>query len=46
MLKTVWSRIRDTIDIEMFQKGWPMLLAIMGTIGVLFTICCVTVLGR
>jgi len=45
VLKDVWSRIVGGIDIEMFQKGWWMLLLILGTIGILFTICCILVLG-
>jgi len=30
--------IRERVDVEMFQKGWWMLLLIIGSIGVLFTI--------
>ena len=42
----LWKRLVSTLDLEMFRKGWWMLLLILGTIGVLFTICCVLVLGR
>ena len=30
-------------DAEMFKKGWWMLLLIIGTIAVLFAICCILV---
>ena len=38
--------LRERLDVEMFQKGWWMLLLIMGTIGVLFVICCIMVFGH
>jgi len=36
-------RALELIDLEMFRKGWWMLLAIMGTIAALFAVCAVFV---
>jgi len=41
--KRLQNIVAKYIDVEMFQKGWLMLCLILGTIGVLFTICCVMV---
>ena len=38
MVKQIWNRIRSGIDVEMWQKGWWMLLLILGTIAILFVI--------
>ena len=46
MLRSLWTRVTSVVDIEMFQKGWWMLLLIMGTIAVLFAVCCILVLGQ
>jgi len=37
-VKSVWARIVETLDLEMFRRGWWMLLLILGTIGILFAI--------
>ncbi|HUI70831.1 MAG TPA: hypothetical protein VL354_09935 [Spirochaetia bacterium] len=42
----MWARIVETLDLEMLRRGWWMLLLILGTIGILFAICCILVLGR
>jgi hypothetical protein len=46
MFAEIRRRLIAKMDIEMFKKGWWMLLLIMGTIGVLFTICCILILGH
>jgi hypothetical protein len=38
MMTRLRSSMRARFDVEMWQKGWWMLLLIIGTIGVLFTI--------
>ncbi len=35
--------IRGKIDVEMWKKGWWMLLLIFGTIAALFATCCILV---
>ena len=45
MLQRLLNRIARRLDVEMWQKGWWMLLLILGTIGLLFAICCITVFG-
>jgi hypothetical protein len=37
-MKRVLSSMRERVDVEMWWKGWWMLLLIIGTIGVLFAI--------
>jgi hypothetical protein len=46
MFAGIRRRLVATMDTEMFKKGWWMLLLIMGTIGVLFAICCILILGH
>jgi hypothetical protein len=46
MFAGIRRRLIATMDIEMFKKGWWMLLLIMGTIGVLFAVCCILILGH
>jgi hypothetical protein len=41
--KRILDLALKSVDAEMFQKGWWMLLLIIGTIGVLFTICSVMI---
>jgi hypothetical protein len=44
LIKGTLCFARKHIDVEMFQKGWWMLLLIIGTIGTLFAISCVLIL--
>jgi len=41
--KRVLNFIRERVDVEMFQKGWWMLLLILGTIGALKMRQCVKI---
>ena len=43
MLKDLARRALQRMDIEMFREGWWMMLAIMGTIAILFAVCTVLV---
>jgi len=38
ILKRFLGSLRERMDIEMWQKGWWMLLLIIGTIGIFFAI--------
>jgi len=42
-MKKIVAAIARRIDMESLQKGWWMLLLIMGTIAILFVICWVLV---
>ena len=45
-MKDLGKRLVDLLDLDMFRKGWWMLLAIIGSIGVFFVICTVLVARR
>ena len=42
-VKSGGGRLRGLFDVEMFKKGWWMLLLILGSIAVLFTISSILV---
>ncbi len=43
MSNKLMRRVMSKIDVEMWKKGWWMLLLIFGTIAILFTTCCILV---
>jgi hypothetical protein len=46
IVKWIWNRLLSRLDVEMWRMGWWMILLIMGTIAILFVICCVAVFGH